>query len=65
MSGSEERLQQSIQDLFEEEDDDICEPATELSTLASGSQLDDETETDDFEGQSKRCCFCICAALLT
>jgi len=65
MSGSEERLQQSIQDLFEEEDDDIYEPATELSTLASGSQLDDETETDDFEGQSKHCCFCICASLLT
>lgn len=54
MSGSEERLQQSIQDLFEDgEDDDIYEPATELSTLASGSQLEDETETDDFEGHSK------------
>jgi len=59
MSGSEERLQQSIQDLFEDEDDDIYEQATELSTLASGSQLDDETETDDFEGQSKNYCTCV------
>ena len=56
MSGSEERLQQSIQDLFEDgEDDDIYEPATELSTIASGSQMEDETdETDDFEGHIKR-----------
>lgn len=60
MSGSEERLQQSIQDLFEDEgDDDVYEPATELSTLASGSQLDDETETDDFEGQSMNYCTCV------
>jgi len=54
MSGSEERLQQSIQDLFEDDDDDdIYAPATELSSLAGGSQLEDETETDDFEGRSK------------
>lgn len=53
MSGSEaeqeQRLQRSIQDLFEdEEDDDMYEPASEQSTLASGTE--DGTETDDFTG---------------
>jgi len=45
------RLHASILDLFQEEegDDDIYEPATEQSTLASTE--DDETETDDYTGE--------------
>lgn len=55
MAEENERLQNAILDLFdEEEDDDMFEPATDesgLSGLSELSGLEDDTEAESFTGR--------------